>query len=100
MKHQTSPDSQGSAIEQALKIVNEERAAGNNSTLYIYSGYTWLLTGVWVAIEPPMWSDWFIACIPGRPPMFVYGNDSQQHVQVGEYLKWIRHMIDTGAIQW
>lgn len=98
------PDGKPTGVQQALTAIRELQSAApyTDTTFYIFSDGTWLCGGVFYNDEPPIWYMWYIDVPPMSvgEPLFIYGADSQQHPQAGEYVKFIRHLIDTGAIKW
>ncbi len=61
---------------------------------------TLFLDSVYIEETAPMWFELAIAVEPGNPPTFMYGVDSQQHIDVAEYVKWIKWLIDNSGINW
>lgn len=60
---------------------------------YVFSGMNWLCGGVWYADTPPFAQAWYVV-VPNNndPPKFHYGLDSMCHIDVAEYIKWIKSL--------
>jgi hypothetical protein len=61
-------------------------------------GGTWFLGSVIIEDAAPYWFEWCIAVEPNKEPVFWYGADSQQHIDVAEYIKWLKYLIDSGGL--
>lgn len=94
--HQINWNGQPTALTEAINLVRAEQVQGKLGYGYVFTGGHWLMgAGVWYAETPPMSDEWYIVVPPpGRgDPFFHYGMDSLAHIDIAEYIKWIKHLV-------
>lgn len=89
-------------MRDAIEYIRAEQLAGTMGIGYIFAGYgqRWLAGGVYYSHAVPLWTEWYIAVIPDKEPLFIYGADSCQHIQADLYREWIKTLIDSGGLNW
>lgn len=93
--HQINWNGHPSGLAEAINLVRAEQVQGRMGYGYIFSGMRWLGGGVWYADVPPIVSEWYVVVPPpgAGQPYFHNGMDSLAHIDIAEYIKWIKHLV-------
>jgi hypothetical protein len=103
MIHQITPVG-NSGLRNGILHARHLQAAEENVFYYLLPhGQGWL-GAVIVTDQPPMWYQQCVAVPPlgseDEREIYLCGADSGCHIDVAEYIKWIRFLIDNKHISW